>query len=259
MFTRIQTFVRPHIFFIRICGNGALHHSVERVSKQYGFGVQIHWFSCELQKADSCNKLVCGFKNIWIRLNGTLNRCVERSQNNTVLVTGFTDFVSTEGQFVSKSMGCSIRIRVDVAYARTIEWNSDFSNHLRKSKLVRIIGRVSKITVIDWCRDIAGRFELNRILENFEKPKVREIGILVLVFIRLRTQHLLWNYESLLQRHRLTQIHRLSVTRIFVCVFKHELTQIWDILKISGTKACCKRRATAVPNSAATSTRIRIF
>ena len=34
---------------------------------------------------------------------------------------------------------------------------------------------------------------------------------------------------------------------------------IWDILKISGTKTCCKRRATAVPNSAATSTRIRIF
>ena len=62
----------------------------------------------------------------------------------------FTDFVSTEGQFVSKSMRCSIRIRVDVAYARTIEWNSDFSNHLRKSKLVRIIGRVSKITVLDW-------------------------------------------------------------------------------------------------------------
>ena len=60
---------------------------------------------------------------------------------------------------------------------------------------------------------------------NFEKPKVREVVIL-LVFIRLRTQHLLWNYESLLQRHRLTQIHPLSVTHMFVCVFKHELTHL---------------------------------
>ena len=42
--TRIRTFFKPHIFFVLIRVDGAINRLWRAVSKQFGFGDQIHWF-----------------------------------------------------------------------------------------------------------------------------------------------------------------------------------------------------------------------
>ena len=54
-----------------------------------------------------------------------------------------------------------------------------FSNHLEKSKLVRINGKFEKSGIQLQCLTGEGKLSLVRIIGNFEKPRVREIGILL--------------------------------------------------------------------------------
>lgn len=57
--------------------------------------------------------------------------------------------------------------------ANKIKKNPDFSNHLAKSKLVRIIGKSEKSGVTLQLLTVEGKFSLVRIIGNSEKQSVR--------------------------------------------------------------------------------------
>ena len=59
------------------------------------------------------------------------------------------------------------------------QWNSDFSNHLGKSKLVWIIKRFEKTWLKLLCLTGEGKVGLVWIIRNFKKQRVWEIGILL--------------------------------------------------------------------------------
>ena len=72
----------------------------------------------------------------------------------------------------------------------------DISNLLGKRKLVRIIEEFKKSGVKLQCLTGEGKSVLVRIIGSFEKPRVREIGILLYFGFRilrnLRTLKILW-------------------------------------------------------------------
>jgi len=67
-----------------------------------------------------------------------------------------------------------------------VQWNPDFSNLLGKRKLVRITEGFENSGVKLQCLTGEGKSVLVRIIGSFEKPRVREIGILLyLQFLHL--------------------------------------------------------------------------
>ena len=65
------------------------------------------------------------------------------------------------------------------ALSVSLQWNPYFSNHLEKSKLVWINGKFEKSGIQLQCLSGEGKLNLVRIIGNFEKLRVREIGILL--------------------------------------------------------------------------------